>query len=322
MFVRAVLLVLCLAAPLFAQSGTLLVLAKQANQLLFIDTASGKTLGSVPVGEGPHEIALSTNGKKAYVANYGNRVPGSTVSIIDVATRKELKRLDLLPLKRPHGLFAYADKIFVTAEVNRVVGRIDTNSDSIDWIIGTGQAGTHMVLASGDGMVIFTANIPSNTVSRIDLSRGEGAAPDAITVTNVPKQPEAISLSPDGKELWVGSNAEGLITVLNAETLAPIQTIRGHQVPIRIRFTPDGSRALVSDAEAGEVTIYEVKARKEVKRLKIAGTPIGSVISKDGTRAYVACMTAGKVAVIDLKSLKVSAMHEAPGGPDGIALIE
>jgi DNA-binding beta-propeller fold protein YncE len=322
MFLRTILLVLCLGTGLLAQNGTILVLAKQANQLLFIDAASGKKVGSMAVGEGPHEITISTDGRKAYVANYGNQVPGSILSIIDVSTRQELKRLDLSPLKRPHGLFAYADKIFVTAEMNRAIARIDTKSDSVDWIMGTGQAGTHMVVGSADGKTIYTANIPSNSVSRIDLSRGGGVAPDAIAVTNVPKQPEGIALSPDGKELWVGSNGEGMITILNAETLAPIQTLRGHQVPIRIRFTPDGLRALVSDPQAAEVTIYDAKSRKEVKRLKISGTPIGSVISKDGSRAYVASMVAGKVAVIDLKSLEVIAMLDAPGGPDGITLVE
>jgi YVTN family beta-propeller protein len=322
MLLRAVLLLLSLSSSVLAQNGTLLVLAKQANQLLFIDAGSGKTLGSVPVGEGPHEITLSTDGKKAYVANYGSQVPGSTLSIIDVVTRKELKRLDLSPLKRPHGLFAYADKIFVTAEMNRVVARVDITSDAVDWILGTGQAGTHMVVGTGDGKTIYTANIPSNTVSRVDLSRGGGAAPDAIVVQNVPKQPEAIALSPDGKELWVGSNAEGAITILNAETLAPIQILKGHQVPIRLRFVPDGSRVLVSDPQAGEVTIYDTKSRKEIKRLKVAGTPIGSVVNKAGTRAYVASMVAGKVAVIDLKSLEVGAMFDAPGGPDGITLLE
>jgi hypothetical protein len=33
-------------------------------------------------------------------------------------------------------------------------------------------------------------------------------------------------------------------------------------------------------------------------------------------------MVAGKVAVIDLKSLEVIAMLDAPGGPDGITLVE
>jgi DNA-binding beta-propeller fold protein YncE len=242
--------------------------------------------------------------------------------VIDVTARKELKRMDLSPLRRPHGLFALVDKIFVTAEMNRVVARIDTKTDALDWMMGTGQAGTHMVVGSTDGKTIFTANIPSNTVNRIDLSRGGGAAPDAITVANVPKMPEGIALSPDGTELWVGSNGEGVISVLDSASLSVKETLRGHKVPIRVRFTSDGKRAIVSDPEANEVTVYDASTRKEIKRLKTDGAPVGSVISKDGKWAYVACIAANKVAVIGLEKLEVAKWIDAPGGPDGIALLE
>jgi DNA-binding beta-propeller fold protein YncE len=315
------LLALSLLCP-FASAQTLLVLAKAEAKLLFIDAASGKTLSTFAVGDGPHEITVSADGKKAYVANYGAQIPGSTLSIIDIAAKKELKRLDVSPLRRPHGLFTAGDKVFVTHEANRAVARIDTNSDIVDWLIGTGQAGTHMVVASSDGKTLFTANIPANTVSRIDMSRGNGAAPDAISVAQVAKQPEAIAISPDGKEVWVGSNGEGTITILDAQTLATKHTLRGHKVPIRVRFTHDGTRALISDPEAGEITIYDVSQRKELKRLKVEGTPIGSIVNKDDTRAYVASAAANKVIVLDLKKMEVVSTINAPGHPDGIALVE
>src|ERR1044072_827298 len=72
-------------------SPALLVLNKSGAELEIIDPASNNIVGRVPTGEGPHEVA--TDGKIAIVCNYGAQTPGSTLSIIDLAAQKELKRL-------------------------------------------------------------------------------------------------------------------------------------------------------------------------------------------------------------------------------------
>ena len=50
----------------------------------------------------------------------------------------------------PHGI-AFADgKVYFTAEVNKLIGRYDPAGNQIDWLLGTGQNGTHMLLLSQD----------------------------------------------------------------------------------------------------------------------------------------------------------------------------
>lgn len=71
----------------------LVALNKADATLSIIDPATMKVTGTVATGEGPHEVVLSIDGRTAYVANYGAQTPGSTLSIIDVATAKELKRI-------------------------------------------------------------------------------------------------------------------------------------------------------------------------------------------------------------------------------------
>jgi len=78
--VRTLLLALLSAAILAAEtpSLTLLVGNKDENSLAFVDPATGKVLGRVPTGDGPHEVVASTDGKLAFVANYGTGpAPGS-----------------------------------------------------------------------------------------------------------------------------------------------------------------------------------------------------------------------------------------------------
>ena len=98
----ALLIAAAFVRPAAAQpSPTLLVLNKIENTLAFVDPATGQITGKVPTGEGPHEVV--TDGTRAYVSNYGAQTPGATLSVIDLASRKEVRRVDLGPLRRPHG---------------------------------------------------------------------------------------------------------------------------------------------------------------------------------------------------------------------------
>src|SRR3954452_6703484 len=82
-----------LFAALSARADTLLILNKSDATLQFVDAASFETLGTVATSEGPHEVAVSDDGKIAVVANYGTGPnPGTTLSIIDVVARKQLRR--------------------------------------------------------------------------------------------------------------------------------------------------------------------------------------------------------------------------------------
>jgi DNA-binding beta-propeller fold protein YncE len=149
-------------------SLTLLVGNKEENSLAFVDPATGKVLGRVPTGEGPHEIATSSDGKLAFAANYGTgQSPGSSISVIDAVNMKEIRKFDVSPLRRPHGLFFANGKLYFTAEANRLIASYDPAANKIDWIMGTGQNTTHMMIVGKDN-TMFTANIGSDTIGIFD----------------------------------------------------------------------------------------------------------------------------------------------------------
>jgi DNA-binding beta-propeller fold protein YncE len=119
---------IAIAAPLAAAqtpSPALLVLNKAESALVIVDPRDGKIVGRVPTGEAPHEVAASTDGQLAFVSNYGSREPGSSISVIDIPGRKELRRFDLGPLRRPHGIAFAEGKVYFTAETNKLIARYD-----------------------------------------------------------------------------------------------------------------------------------------------------------------------------------------------------
>src|SRR3954447_13328537 len=91
-----------LFTALSVRADTLLILNKLDATLQFVDAASFETLGAVATGEGPHEVAGSHAVKIAGVANYRTGPnPGTPLAVIDVAARKQLRRVALPGLLRP-----------------------------------------------------------------------------------------------------------------------------------------------------------------------------------------------------------------------------
>src|SRR6187399_279420 len=187
------------AAPQ-APASSLLILNKTDATLVIVDPATNQIRATIPTGDGPHEVVTSTDGKLAFVSNYGGTTGGRTISVIDLAMRKELRRVDVSPLTRPHGLAFHAGKLYFSAEANQLVGRYDPVADKVDAQFQTGQATTHMVLISPDGRHMFTSNIRGNTVSIFDRGSAAGEWTNAGAVA-VGRGPEGLDLSPDGKEL-------------------------------------------------------------------------------------------------------------------------
>src|SRR5438445_11223343 len=127
--------------PIPTPPVALLVLNKEDASLEIVDPSTRQVVGLVPTGEGPHEVAVSSDGKLAFVANYGARTPGSTLSVIDLVAQKELRRVDVKPLVRPHGL-AVADGNVFTSETEKMIGQYDTVTGAIAPVFRTGQEGT------------------------------------------------------------------------------------------------------------------------------------------------------------------------------------
>jgi YVTN family beta-propeller protein len=317
-----VLLILVSAATGAQRSSSrLLVLNKEDATLAIVDPESGSVLGRVPVGQGPHELVTSSDGKYAFASNYGaGPAPGHTISMIDVAAQKELRRIDVAPLSRPHGLDFGGGKLYFTAEASKSIARYDPAADKIDWQFETGQSTTHMVLLTKDLKTIFTSNIGSDSVSKIQQG-GDGKWNQ--TVIAVGKGPEGIELSPNGKEVWSAHSRDGGVSIIDVASGKVAQTINiGTKRSNRIKLTPDGKFALISDLEAGDLVVVDAAARKEVRRMPLGRSPEGILIPPIGTHAFVAVNGDNNVAMIDLKTWQVTKRISAGNGPDGLAWVK
>jgi YVTN family beta-propeller protein len=321
-------------SPEEGPGGTLIVLNKSDATASLIDRRTGEEVATLPTGIGPHEVAVSPDGRLAVVGNYGQREPGHTLTAIDVPGRRVTGTIDLRDYHRPHGMVFMPDgkRLVVTAEVEQKLLVVDVAAGEVVHAIDTGQDISHMVALAPQADRAFVANIRSGSVSVIDLSAAERTA-----IIETGPGAEGIEITPDGREVWVTNRAADTVSIIDAQSLRVVQTLPCASFPIRIKFTPDGRFALVSNARSADVAVFDVRARQEVRRVAMQATaverkderlfrdtfgespvPIGILIPPDGRQAYVANTNADIVTVIDLQSWQIAGRLKAGREPDGL----
>jgi len=304
---------------------SLLVLSKTDRVLSIVDPVSLKVLARMPSGPDPHEVVASTDGRMAFISNYGGGAY-NTLTPVDLVAQKSLPAVDLGPLRGPHGLMFAAGKVWFTAEAAKVVGRYDPAAQKVDWILGTGQNRTHMIYVLEDGKRTITSNIGSASMTIIDrtsVAPRAGAPPREDweeTVIPVGRGAEGFDVTtPDAKELWAGNALDGTISILDLTAKKVTQTLNANVASAnRLKITPDGKLAFVSGVRMADVAVFDVASRKEVKRIPIGRGAAGIQMQADGARVFVACTPDDYVVVIDLKKLEVVGKIDAGKQPDGM----
>jgi YVTN family beta-propeller protein len=331
-------------------NAALLALSKQDHTLSIVDPVNLRVVARVPVGDDPHEVTAASDGKTAYVSNYGFGA-FHTLAVVDLVNQKQLPSVDLGALRGPHGLTFVQGKVWFTAEVAKSIGSYDPATGKIDWIMGIGQNRTHMLYVFPDAKRILTTNVNSATVSILERTEdraggpppgmpppGEASPPGSgpsgaglpprsiptppggdwnLTIVPVGRGSEGFDVAPDGKEAWVANAGDGTLSVIDIPAKKVVATL-AVDVPgaNRLKFTPDGRLVLVSAGSA--LMVLDAATRKVVKRLTDVHASGGIQMQPDGARAYAACGREGYIAVIDLKTLQMVGHVDVPG-PDGLA---
>ncbi len=314
-------------------TGTLVVLNKDEASVSLLDRVTGKEFAKLDTGTGPHEVAVSPNGRFAVVGNYGAQQKGHTLSVIGLAAQSVVKTIDLVKYHRPHGIMYLPDgqRVAVTAEAERKLLIVNIKSGEVEQAIDTNAQGSHMVVLSPDAKRAYVSSMGSGSLTVIDLVKGE-----RIKIVQTGQGAEGMDISPDGREVWVANRGEDTVSVIDTESLAVVASLQCATFPIRLKFTPDGERVLVSNARSGDVAVFDAASREIVKRIEMAKgwqpptdadgnvfgqgpVPIGILIPADGKQAYVANTNVNRVTVIDLETLTITGRLTAGMRPDGLA---
>ncbi|MDO8457297.1 MAG: cytochrome D1 domain-containing protein [Burkholderiaceae bacterium] len=327
------------AGSAFAASGKVYVADEEANTISVIDTASFRKIGSIPVGQGPHNVQVAPDGKLVWVTNNGE--PGK-------ADEKPVH-----PGMSPsaHGAMTGAGAVWA----------IDTASNAVIAKVPVGMHPAHVVLTP-DGSYAYVTNGGENTVSVVDT-----ATQRVVETIPVGAYPHGIRISPNGKQAYVANLKGGTVSVIDTESRKEIDQITVGKGPAQVGFTPDGRIAFVSLSEENRIAVIDPSSRKVTRTVPVGTVPIqvyatpdsrmllvanqgtrkkpgrsvsvidlktfaivktigtgrgthGVVVDREGQYAYVTNIYANSVSVLDLKAWKVIATVPVGRSPNGVSM--
>jgi YVTN family beta-propeller protein len=303
--------------------GVLLVVNQAEHALLVVDPRSKREIGRTVVGVNGHEVAVSKDGRLAYVPIYSNvaigepGTDGDHIDIVDVQTRRVTGSANLGKPVRPHRVLLGKDGLlYVTAELDNAVDVLDPVTLKVVGQIPTGQPQTHMLVLSPDGERAYTSNVSAGSVSALDLKQRK-----LITVIPVAKMIQRISISPDGGRVFTQDRDTPRVAVIDTATNKISTWIEMPELPYASTPTPDGRWLLVTTNGKIEHRLYvvDLKSLKIARSFDLPEIPLGMLIRPDGDVAYVSCIGAGKIAVLNLRSWQMEEPIVLTKGVDGMA---
>jgi len=129
-------------------------------------------------------------------------------------------------------------------------------------------------------------------------------------------------LSPDGKFVYVTSENDGAVSIVDTAGAKVVKTIKVGRRPRSVAFLPDGSRAFVTNENDGTVSVIDAIRQEPLSTILLGDgvKPMGLAINKAGSKLYVSTGRGKKVFVLDTTSNAIAMSFEVGQRPWGIAL--
>jgi YVTN family beta-propeller protein len=274
--------------------------------------ASSVVVGAtIPVGQQPGRVAITPDGGRAYVTNFGS----DTVSVLGSGLGTETVRVGRQPSVvaiAPNGRFAY-----VTDNGSGDVSVLDTAGRAV---VATVKVGTRPsgVAVTPDGRRVYVANQASGTVSVIDTSN------NTVTATVRASEPTAVAVSPDGRYAYVTNFGVGIgpgnVAVIDTASNTVTATIPTGITPGSIAVSPDGARAYVTNFTSDTVTVIDTASRAVAATVTVGQNPANLAITPDGGHVLVTNQDDDTLSVLDTTGNTVATTVPVGPQPNGVAI--
>ena len=215
------------------------------------DTKTGAIRGRVRVGVSPYEMAMTKDGRRLFVSNWGDK----SVSVVDAATLKVIKTI---PVGfNPNDMVLAADgRLFVACSNENTVYVIDSRSMEVLETISTslypkapeGSTPNSLVL-DAKRHLLFVANADNNDVAVVDIHAR--AHSDVLGFIPAGWYPSSVTLAEAGQALYIGSS----------KGESGHTTLHGPHSPLTPKGQPDDTIKTLQTASIERLPLAGLKAR-------------------------------------------------------------
>jgi len=144
--------------------------------------------------------------------------------------------------------------------------------------------------------------------------------PPVIEVLPEYKTPIGVTMSPDGREVWVACEASNSVIVVDAVEYRMLAEIDVGRQPTDLGFTPDGRLAFVTNRMDDSISVIDAAGRRVLRTLDVHDEPHGVLTDAAGRYLYVLNTSANDISVIDLETFDEVKRLSASRNPWSMAL--
>jgi DNA-binding beta-propeller fold protein YncE len=292
-----------LAAALSVKAGVLVIAYMDESKVVLVDGKTFRTIATLDSGKNPHEVRVSHDKRRAYVA------AGKIITVVDLKNRKIKANFDLGEYSA-HDIRVSRDnrRIWLACAGKESILELDAETGKVLKTYKTNQKGAWFVEVTPDERKLYTPNLEGKSVSVITRATGE------VKVIPFEHPVYGIDVTPDGKQIWVSGRD---ITVIDTATDQIIATIKTPEPDTgRIRLTSNGKKAVI--ALLKKVVVYDVKTRRLISEVDVDVSPKVLTVSADNARAFLTNPGDNSVSVVDIVDGKKLPGFQTGRKPDGI----
>lgn len=296
-----------ISAALPVKAGVLVIASMDESKIVLVDGKTYKTIATFDSGKSPHEVRVSPDKRRAYVA------AGRTVTVIDLKNRKVLTNFNLGEYGA-HDIRVSRDgrRIWLACAGKQAVLELDAETGKVLQTYKTNQKGSYFVEITPDERKIYTPNLEGKSVSIITRATGE------VKVIPFEAPVYGIDITPDGKQIWVSGGDLGVIDTTTDKVIARVKTSEAETG--RFRLTSDGKRAVI--ALAKKLVVYDVKTRRLISETELSASPKVMTLSADNRRAFLTNPDDNSVSVVDIIAGRQLTTFQTGKKPDGIGWVD
>jgi len=167
---------------------------------------------------------------------------------------------------------------------------------------------------------IYVTNGGSDTVTVLDVV--DVRVDRELPVGN---DPVAVAASSTRNEVYVvnsgAADANGSVSVIDAEHNTVVATIPLHQQPVSIDLDAAGTRAYVANSGSNSVSVVDLKARRQIAEIGAGEQPVAVRLAPDGKTLVVANRRGDSVTLIDPARNNVRVVFEGCPGAAGVVVL-
>lgn len=271
-------------------SGELIVFALSENDLSHV--------GSLQLGFEPRGIAISPDGKLAYVA----LTTAAAVAVVDIEQLQVLDRIMVGRWPRYLALSPNGKRLAVGCNGDRGVAVVDTESRKQLYLENFSGLNLGQMQVSADGSQVYFPWIVyrQNPITSENIRRGWVLASRIARVRlDGPARREAISLDPQGQAV---GDPHGLALSPDEETLVCTASGTHELLVYKLPGLPFQSYGGPGD----HIDAGLLKDRQRFERIPLGGRPMAVRYSKRGDQVYVANYLLNAIQVVDMASRRLS----------------